>query len=270
MKPESLQRRSTREASRFLLALLTISGVAFFALPVLGLALRTPWVELTSLLGSQAVHDALYLSLLASFSSLILAVIFGLPIALWLSRGRSSLRTVARIAVMLPIVLPPIVGGVALLLAYGRGGIIGTWLDRYFQIALPFTTTATILASAYMGLPFFVLSAEAGLRSFDRRYLDMAATLGAGPTQRFFRITLPLIAPSLRVGALLCWARAMGEFCATQTFAGNLAGTTRTMPLACGVAMEVDPDLAIALSLILALFSVLALGCLRQRWQLAP
>jgi molybdate transport system permease protein len=117
-----------------------------------------------------------------------------------------------------------------------------------------------------MGMPFFVLAVEAGLRAFDRRHLAAAATLGAGPTRRFVTITLPMIRPSLQAGALLCWARALGEFCATQTFAGNLAGSTRTMPLACGVAMETDPELAIVLSLILSTVSVVVLFLLRHRW----
>jgi molybdate transport system permease protein len=258
-------RRSTSAlAGRWIVGILVALGIALFALPPLGLCLRAPWSELGAQLGSAAVHDALRLSLVASFAALLLAAVPGLPIAVWLANGRSRLRTAARIVVLLPIVLPPVVAGVALLLAFGRNGVLGSALDRWFGVSLPFTTGATVVASAYMGLPFFVLCAESGLRSFDRRHADVAATLGAGPLRRFVCVTLPMIAPSLRAGALLCWARALGEFCATQTFAGNLAGATRTMPLACGVAMEVDPNLAISLSLILASVSVLVLVLLRQ------
>ena len=259
--------RTGPRAHRWLLGLAAGLGVLLFLLPLLGLVARTPWGDLGAQLQSPAVHDAMRLSLVSSLSALALAVLLGLPVALWLANGRSALRTAARIVVTLPIVLPPVVAGVALLLAFGRNGLVGSHLDRWFGVSLPFTTLATVVAAAYMGMPFFVLSAEAGLRSFDRRYLEVAATLGASPLRRFVTVTIPMILPSLRTGVLLCWARALGEFCATQTFAGNLAGTTRTMPLACSVAMEVEPDLAIALSLILASVSVLVLFLLRHGLQ---
>lgn len=252
---------------RWLVGALAGLGVLLFLLPLLGLVARAPWRDLWTQLGAPAVHDAMWLSLVSSLAASGLAVGLGLPVAVWLANGRSHLRTAARIVVTLPIVLPPVVAGVALLLAFGRNGLIGVWLDRWLGLSLPFTTAATVVAAAYMGMPFFVLSAEAGLRSFDRRYLDVAATLGAGPVRRFATVTVPMILPSLRTGLLLCWARSLGEFCATQTFAGNLAGTTRTMPLACGVAMEFDPNLAIALSLILASVSVLVLFLLRHGLQ---
>ncbi|MBK8095930.1 MAG: ABC transporter permease subunit [Planctomycetes bacterium] len=245
------------------------AAVLLFLMPVLGIALRTPWARLPEQLASPVVHEAMWLSLLASFGALGCALLSGLPLAVWLANGHSPLRTVARVVVMLPIVLPPVVGGIALLLAFGRAGVVGTWLDRAFGVSLPFSTAGATLAATYMGMPFFVLAVEAGLRAFDRRHLAAAATLGAGPTRRFLTVTLPMILPSVQAGALLCWARALGEFCATQTFAGNLAGSTRTMPLACGVAMETDPELAIVLSLILSAVSVVVLVSLRQRWLVA-
>lgn len=251
--------------SRGALGALAALGVAFFALPLLGLFVRAPWGELGGLLASAAVRDALRLSFVSSLGALVLAVLLGLPLALWLASGRSLLRRIARVIVLLPLVLPPVVGGIALLLAFGRSGLVGEPLLALFGVALPFTTLATVVSAAYLGLPFFVLSAEAGLRTLDRRYLELAATLGAGPARRFFTVTLPLIAPSLGAGSLLCWARALGEYCATQIFAGNLAGTTRTMPLACGIAMEVDPALAICLSLILASTSLVVLLLLQRR-----
>ncbi|MEO6597024.1 MAG: ABC transporter permease subunit [Planctomycetota bacterium] len=241
-------------------------AVALFLLPLSAILLRAPWARLAEQLSAASVHDAMRLSLVSSLGATILAVVLGLPLAIWLASGRSALRTAARIVVMLPIVLPPVVGGVALLLAFGRNGIVGVWLERWFGWSLPFTTAGAVTAAAYMGMPFFVLSAEAGLRSFDRRFLAAAATLGAGPWRRFRLVVLPMIRPSLRTGMLLCWARALGEYCATQTFAGNLAGTTRTMPLACALAMESEPDLAIVLSLILAVVSTLVLFLLRHTW----
>lgn len=258
--------RSTRPPLAWLLAVPVVAAVALFALPLLGILLRAPWGRLGEQLASPAVHDAMRLSLLSSFGALAVAVGLGLPLALWLAGGRSLLRSAVRVVVMLPIVLPPVVGGIALLLAFGRAGVAGAWLDRLFGVALPFSTAGATLAAAYMGMPFFVLAVEAGLRAFDRRHLAAAATLGAGPVARFVTVTLPMVRPSLQAGALLCWARALGEFCATMTFAGNLAGSTRTMPLACGVAMETDPELAIVLSLILSTVSVAVLLLLRHRW----
>jgi molybdate transport system permease protein len=252
---------------RWLLGGVAGLGVLLFLLPLLGLLLRTPWSDLGAQLASPAVREAMWLSLVSSSGAVLLATLLGLPVAVWLASGRSSLRTAARIVVMLPIVLPPVTAGIALLLAFGRQGLVGRWLEQWFGVTVPFTTLATVIAAAYMGMPFFVLSVEAGLRGFDRRYLDVAATLGAGPWRRFCSVTLPMVMPSLRAGALLCWARALGEFCATQTFAGNLAGQTRTMPLACGIAMETEPNLAIALSVILMAVSVGVLCLLRHDWQ---
>ncbi len=254
-------------SQRLTVGTLAALGVALFSLPLLAILARVPWAGVWQQLGSAEVHDALRLSLISSLSALLCAAAFGLPIAVWLASGRSPLRTAARIVVTLPIVLPPVVAGVALLLAFGKNGLIGSVLDRWFGLQVPFTTFGVILAAAYMGMPFFVLSTEAGLRSFDRRYLEVAATLGAGPWRRFLTITLPGIGPALRTGALLCWARALGEFCATQTFAGNLAGTTRTMPLLCNLALEFDPNLAISLSLILTSVSIGVLFLLRHGWQ---
>jgi molybdate transport system permease protein len=238
-------------------------GALLFTLPLVGLLVRVPWRSLGEQLASPAVHDAMRLSLVSSTGALALAVAVGLPLAIWLASGRSALRTAVRLIVLLPIVLPPVVAGVALLLAFGRSGVVGAWLHAAFGVSVPFTTAATVLAGAYVGMPFFVLAAEAGLRGLDRRYLEVAATLGASPWRRFTRVVLPMVLPSLRTGLLLCWARALGEFCATQTFAGNLAGTTRTMPLACGVAMETDPQLAIVLGLVLAAVSGTVLFLLR-------
>jgi molybdate transport system permease protein len=248
-----------------LAAPLALLGVALFALPLVALVARAPWASLPAHVASPAVHDAMRLSLVSSVAALALAVGVGLPLAIWLASGRSRLRGIVRLVVMLPVVLPPVVAGIALLLAFGRAGLVGAWLYEWFGVAVPFTTAATVIAAAYVGTPFFVLAAEAGLRALEPRYTEVAATLGAGPVRRFVRVTLPMVLPSLRSGALLCWARALGEFCATQTFAGNLAGTTRTMPLACGDALErMDMNAAVVLSLLLAGVSVAVLFLLRH------
>jgi molybdate transport system permease protein len=164
------------------------------------------------------------------------------------------------------MVLPPVVGGVALLLAFGRRGFVGQALERLTGVTLPFTTAGAVLAEAFVAMPFLVVAVEAGIRQVDRRYEEAAATLGAGPWTRFWRVTLPLIAPSLGAGAALCWARALGEFGATITFAGNFPGRTQTMPLAVYIALETNPDGAVALSLILLAVSLVVLVGLRHRW----
>src|SRR6266516_1255729 len=195
-----------------------------------------------------------------------IALVLGIPLALVLSRTNGLLRSVLRALTTLPMVLPPVVGGVALLLAFGRRGLAGQWLDRAFGITLPFTTAGAILAEAFVAMPFLIITTEAGLRAMDRRFEDAAATLGAGRWTTFRRVTVPLIAPSLGAGAALCWARALGEFGATITFAGSFPGQTETMPIAVYYALENDPDAAITLSLVLLLVSVAVLVSLRDRW----
>lgn len=249
-------------APRLLLGL----GIAFLALPLLGLLTRVPWSELGAQFATPALHQALGLSLICSVAAALLAGVLGLPLAHWLASGRSPTRTAVRVLVVLPMVLPPVVAGLALLLAFGRQGLFGAPLEALTGTSLAFTPVAVVLAATYIALPFFVLAVESGLRGVDQRYLDAAATLGAGPARRFREITLPLIAPALRAGLLLAWARALGEFGATITFAGNLEGSTRTLPLAVYTALETSPDAAIALSLILVLVSVSVLVLLRHRW----
>jgi len=195
-----------------------------------------------------------------------ISVLLGVPLAFMLARVDFPGRNLVRALTTLPMVLPPVVGGVALLLAFGRRGLVGQWLDQAFGITLPFTTTGAILAEAFVAMPFLVITTEAGLRAMDRRFEDAAATLGASRWLTFRRVTLPLIGPSLGAGAALCWARALGEFGATITFAGNLPGTTQTMPLAVYLALETDLQAAVALSLILLAVSLAVLIVLRDRW----
>jgi molybdate transport system permease protein len=262
--------RPTAQGSSAPRALLfvAVATALFFALPLLGLLLRAPWSALPAQLCSRPVLDALWLSLQCSVAAALLSVALGLPLAVWLADGQDALRTAVRVLMTLPMVLPPVVGGVAMLLAYGRRGIVGSWLEAWLGLSLPFTGAGVVLAETYVAMPFFVLTAEAGLRSFDRRYADAAATLGAGPWRAFWRVTVPMIAPSLRAGIVVAWARALGEFGATITFAGNLGGRTRTMPLAVYVALENDPDAAIVLSLLLVALSAALLVLLRRQWLL--
>jgi len=242
------------------------AAVLFFALPLVGLVLRAPWGQFAEQLGSAPIRGALWLSLQCSLAAAALSLLLGLPLAAWLARGAGWPRTAVRVLVTLPMILPPVVGGVAMLLAYGRRGIVGAPLEQWLGVTLPFTTGGVVLAETYVAMPFFVLTVEAGLRSFDRRHEDVAATLGARPWRTFWWVTVPMIAPSLRAGLVVAWARALGEFGATITFAGNLAGHTRTMPLAVYVALESQPEAAIVLSLVLVLVSGAILFLLRHQW----
>jgi molybdate transport system permease protein len=193
-------------------------------------------------------------------------VILGVPLAWVLARSQARGISALRALVTLPLVLPPVVGGVALLLAFGRQGILGRLLDQWTGITLPFTTAGVIIAETFVAMPFLVITVEGAFRAADRGYEEAAATLGASRLAVFRTVTLPLIAPSMLAGAVLCWARALGEFGATITFAGNFPGRTQTMPLAVYVALESDPDAAIALSLVLLVVSVAVLAGLRGHW----
>jgi molybdate transport system permease protein len=240
-------------------------GVALVGLPLLALFIRAPWSDLQGSLSSDGAWTALRLSLEVSLAAAALSVLLGLPIAWVLARGNFAGRGLVRAVVILPLVLPPVVGGIALLASLGRGGVFGRWLFDAFGLQLPFTTAGAVLATTFVSIPLFVLAAEAGLRSMDPRLEGAAAAAGASRSYAFRRVTLPLIAPQLAAGAVLAWARALGEFGATITFAGNLAGRTQTLPLAVYQAREADPGGAVLLSLILVLLSLAVLFALRER-----
>ncbi len=241
-------------------------AVAFLLVPLLGLLVRAPWGGLAGILRNGAVLDALRLSLLCATSAALLSLVLGVPLAWLLARSRGRLVPLLRALVTLPLVLPPVVGGVALLMAFGRNGVVGRWLDAWFGLTLPFSTAAVILAETFVAMPFLVLAVEGAFRAADEGFEEAAATLGASRLAVFRRVSLPLIAPSLLAGAVLAWARALGEFGATITFAGNVPGRTQTMPLAVYLAMQSDPDAAIALSLVLLVVSLVVLAGLRGRW----
>jgi len=241
-------------------------GVAFLVLPLAGLLARTPWAQLGSHLATPGVGQALRLSLISASLATLLSLVMGVPLAWVLARSGIRGRSVLRALVTVPLVLPPVVGGVALFLVLGRNGLVGSWLDETFGITIPFTTTAVVIAETFVAMPFLVISVEGALRAADTRFEDVAATLGAGRWTTFRRVTLPLVAPGVAAGAVLCWARALGEFGATITFAGNFPGTTQTMPLAVYLALQRDPEAAIVLSLVLLLVSLATLLLLRDRW----
>ncbi|HEV7209052.1 MAG TPA: ABC transporter permease [Mycobacteriales bacterium] len=241
-------------------------GFAFLLLPLVALLVRAPWRGLTRLLSDSQVLTALRLSLESATAATVVAIFLGVPLAWVLARVRFPGQAVLRALVTLPLVLPPVVGGVGLLLAFGRHGVLGGYLDSWFGFTLPFTTPGVVVAETFVAMPFLVVTVEGALRSADLGLEEAAATLGASRITVFRRITLPLIGPSLLAGAVLCWARALGEFGATITFAGNLTGVTQTMPLAVYNALETDPQAAIALSLVLLLVAVIVLAALRDRW----
>ncbi|MFD8481435.1 ABC transporter permease [Kitasatospora sp. NPDC059673] len=270
--PHPRGRRRPRGATRPPAALLlpALLGLAFLVLPLLGLLIRAPWSALPALLTGPEVWQALRLSLISATAATGVSLLLGVPLAWLLARTEFPGRRLLRALVTLPLVLPPVVGGVALLLVLGRNGIVGRWLDSATGITLPFTTAGVVVAETFVAMPFLVISVEGALRAADPRYEEAAATLGASRLTAFRRVTLPLVAPGIGAGAVLAWARALGEFGATITFAGNFPGRTQTMPLAVYLAMESDPEAAIALSLILLTVSVAVLAGLRNRWMSTP
>ena len=258
------RRRTGRPPAALLL--LAALGLAVFVIPLLGLAARTPWGDLPMLLTGAVVGDALRLSLISSVAAAAISAVVGVPLAWVLARVDFPGRAVVRGLVLLPLVIPPVVGGAALLFAFGRRGLIGEPLERATGLVLPFSTWGVVAATTFVAMPFLVITVEGALRNLDPRFEGAAAGLGAGRWTVLRRVTLPMIGPSLAAGLVLTWARALGEFGATITFAGNLQGRTQTMPLAVFVALESDRDTAIALSLVMVAISLTVLVVLRERW----
>jgi molybdate transport system permease protein len=241
-------------------------GIAFFLLPLVGLLIRAPWSGLGSIVGSEQVRDALVVSAIASFSAVGISLVVGVPLAWVLARGEFPGLPLVRGLVLLPLVLSPVVGGAALLFSFGRGGVFGEPLYEATGLVLPFSIWGVIFAVTFVSMPFLVITVEGALRSLDQRYEAAAASLGAGRWTVIRRVTLPMIGPSLAAGLLLTWARAVGEFGATITFAGNLPGETQSLPLAVYLALETDREAAVALSLLLVAISLIVLVVLRDRW----
>ncbi|MDP9072319.1 MAG: ABC transporter permease [Actinomycetota bacterium] len=248
------------------LAVPGLLALVVVGLPLVGLVARAPWSDAAEVVARPATAQALRLSLATSTLAALAAVALGVPLAWLLARSELPGKAAVRALATLPLVLPPVVGGVALLAAFGRRGLAGRWLDRVAGVTLPFRPAGVVLAQLFVALPFVVITVEAGLRLVDSRYEQAAATLGAGPWTAFRTVTLPLVAPSLGAGAALAWSRALGEFGATITFAGSLPGRTETLPSAVYVALEADPGAALVLSVVLVAVSVGVLVALRGRW----
>ena len=239
-----------------------VAGVLVLLVPLLALLLDAPWSTLGSLLFTGETLTAIRVSLVVSLSAVILSVVFGVPTAFVLARIEFPAKPLVRTIVTVPLVLPPVVTGVALLSGFGRRGLLGSLTGW----GLSASTTGAVLAATLVAMPFLVLSVEGALRTTDPRYEQLAASLGARPLARWWRVSLPLARPSILAGAILAWARALGEFGATITFAGNIEGVTRTLPLDVSIALESDPDRAVALSLLMLTVALAVLVGLRDRW----
>ncbi|MFF3977881.1 ABC transporter permease [Streptomyces sp. NPDC001828] len=259
-------RSGTRRRPPVALALPALLAIAFLLMPLLGILARTSWGELGTHLTGPDVTEALRLSLLVSFWALGLSLLLGVPLAWLLARVDFPGKSLVRSLVLLPMVLPPTVGGVALLLGFGRRGLLGPWLEGTFGITLPFHTSGAIVAATFVAMPFLVISLEGALGGLRPRYEETAASLGASPVRVFFTVTLPMVAPGLAAGAALTWARALGEFGATITFAGNLPGTTQTLPLQVYLLLQDSPEAATSVSLLLLAIAMAVLIALRGRW----
>lgn len=265
-----MSRLRTRTRPPVTLALPALLAVAFLLLPLIGILTRTQWGELGDHLTSPGVVEALRLSLVVSLWALGLSLLLGVPLAWLLARVEFKGKAFVRSLVLLPMVLPPTVGGVALLLGFGRRGLLGPWLEGAFGITLPFHTSGAVVAATFVAMPFLVISLEGALGGLRQSYEETAASLGASPVRVFFTVTLPMVAPGLIAGAALTWARALGEFGATITFAGNLPGTTQTLPLQVYLLLQDQPEAATSVSLLLLAIAMGVLIALRGRWTAAP
>ncbi|NUK70863.1 molybdate ABC transporter permease subunit [Streptomyces lunaelactis] len=263
-----LRTRGTR--TPLVLALPALLAIAFLLMPLIGILARTTWGDLGSHLTTPGVTEALRLSLLVSFWALALSLLLGVPLAWLLARVDFPGKALVRSLVLLPMVLPPTVGGVALLLGFGRRGLLGPWLESTLGITLPFHTSGAVVAATFVAMPFLVISLEGALGGLRPRYEETAASLGASPVRVFFTVTLPMVTPGLIAGAALTWARALGEFGATITFAGNLPGTTQTLPLQVYLLLQNEPEAATSVSLLLLAIAMLVLIALRGRWTGVP
>lgn len=253
-------------------AVAVAAGLATLLLvvPLVALFVRAPWSTLGDLLTSDSLLTALRLSLVTASIATVVCVLVGVPLAWVLARVELRGRSLMRSLVTVPLVLPPVVAGVALLTAFGRNGFVGGPLRDAFGVTIPFSTTAVVLAQVFVAMPFLVISVEGSFRTADPTLDEEAAMAGASRWQTFLRVNVPLAMPGILAGAVLAWARAVGEFGATITFAGNSEGVTRTMPLEIYTALQTDPEPAIALSIVLLVLSVVVLAALRERWLANP
>jgi molybdate transport system permease protein len=260
------RRRRTSDRLPAPALVLAALAIAFFALPLVGLLWRIPWTHAWSVLSTSEARAALRLSIVCSLWATAISLLLGVPLAWLLARVRFPGRSAVRALCTLSMVLPPVVGGFALFASVGRRGLLGQWLDRWFDVQLSFSTAGVVVAQTFVAMPFLVLTVEAALRQHDRGVDEAARTLGASAWYGFRRVTLPSIRPAVVAGAVLAWARALGEFGATITFAGNTPGRTQTLPIAIYLANERGSSDAAVLSLLLIAVSFAVLVALRGRW----
>lgn len=246
---------------------LGVLAALFLTLPVLGLVVRAPWTSAIERLSRPGVGEAIKLSAICATTSTVIALLLGVPLGWILAHGRFPGRGLLRAVVLVPLLLPPLVSGVGLFSVLGRRGFLGRVLYDRFGFALPFSTAGVVVAVSFVALPFVVITMESGFRSVNPRLAYAAATLGASPGEVARTVTLPLVAPALAAGAALAWARSLGEFGATVTFAGNLPGQTQTLPLATFLALETDLDQAVLLSMLLLIPTIIVLALLRNHWR---
>jgi molybdate transport system permease protein len=248
------------------LKVVALIAVIFVALPLLSIFVRVPWSDLGNMLSQKSTREALLISLQTSIIAAVISCLFGVPLAWSLARSESRGLSVLRVVCITPMVLPPVVGGIALLTAFGRQGIVGQYLYDWFNISLPFTRTAVVMSQVFVAIPFLVLAVEAAFRQSDRGLEDAARTMGASPSRVFFTIAIPSARPAIVAGIALAWARSLGEFGASITFAGSFPGRTQTLPMAVYELVSVDYRLSLVLSLVLILISVAVLAAMRDRW----
>lgn len=261
-----MSRRGRGDRLPGLAVALAVAAVLFFALPFVGLLWRAPWSQVVEVLTEPTTRTAIRLSLVCSAWATGLSLVFGVPLAWLLARAPFPGRGLVRALCTLSMVLPPVVGGVALFASLGRRGLLGRHLYEWWGVQLPFSTAGVVVAQTFVAMPFLVITVEAALRQLDRRHEDAARTLGASRWYAFRRVTLPMARPAIVAGTVLAWARALGEFGATITFAGNFPGRTQTLPLAVYLALESDPGEATILALVLIAVSFTVLVGLRERW----
>lgn len=268
--PSRRSRVGGRDAVPPQLLIPAVCALGLLVLPLVGLLIRAPWSRTWEILASPGLQQALGLSISTALVASLCCVVLGVPLGWLLAQpwlpGARLLRALATV----PLVLPPVVGGVALFALLGRRGALGEPVFEFTGLALPFTTPAVVVAQVFVALPFQVLAAEGAFRASDERYAQVAATLGASPWTAFRRVTLPMVAPSVLAGAVLSWGRALGEFGATVTFAGNLPGRTQTLPLQVYLLLQTDPDAAIMAAVTMLFISVALLVALRGRWTVTP
>ena len=248
------------------LGLPAVVGLAFVAVPLAAMLVRVPWSSAVDIVGSHTVRTALWLSLQTSVPAALVSTILGVPLAWWLAHASGIRARIVRVVCIAPMVMPPVVGGIALLSAFGRNGVVGQWLWDWWGVTIPFTRMAVVMAQVFVAMPFLVLTAESAFRQDGAALEEAARTMGAGPVRVFFRVALPAVLPAVLAGTLLAWARAIGEFGASITFAGSFPGRTQTLPMAVYELLSIDHRQSMVVALLLVLVSFLVLGLMRERW----